>query len=43
MLENQMRQDNYWRAYKMWKKIKPVAGFNVANRMTREEAHERRR
>ena len=43
MLEEQMRQgDDYWRAYEKWKRIKPIPGFDAANRMTREEAHERR-
>jgi hypothetical protein len=43
MLEEQMRHgDDYWRAYEKWKRIKPIAGFDAANRMTREEAHERR-
>lgn len=43
MLESQMRMsDDYARAYRRWKKIR---GFPIgaANRMSREEAHERKR
>ena len=38
---NRLR-DDYWRAYQRWKKI---GGFPVdaANRLTRDEAHERRK
>jgi hypothetical protein len=44
MLEDKMRQtDEYWLAYERWKKIKPIPGIDAAHRMTREEAHERRR
>jgi hypothetical protein len=43
MLEDKMRQtDEYWAAYERWKRIKPIRGI-AANRLTREEAHERRR
>ena len=43
MLEDKMRQtDEYWAAYEMWKRIKPIPGL-AANRLTREEANERRR
>jgi hypothetical protein len=44
MLENQMhRSDSYWRAYRQWKKIKSIPGIDAANRLSREEPHERRR
>jgi hypothetical protein len=43
MLEDKMRQtDEYWTAYEKWKRIKPIPGL-AANRLTREEANERRR
>ena len=43
MLEDKMRQtDEYWAAYEKWKRIKPIPGL-AANRLTREEANERRR
>jgi len=43
MLENQMRiSDDYWRAYRRWKKIGSIEGINAASRLSREEAHERR-
>jgi hypothetical protein len=43
MLEDQMRQtDEYWSAYERWKRIKPIPGL-AKNRLTREEANERRR
>jgi hypothetical protein len=44
MLEDQMRRnDDYWRAYEQWKKLKPIPGLDAAHRLTREEANERRR
>jgi len=44
MLENQMRRsDDYWRAYRQWKKIRSLPGIDAANRWSREEAHARRR
>ena len=44
MLEDQMRRnDDYWRAYEQWKKLKPIKGFDASRRLTREEANERRR
>ena len=44
MLEDQMRQtDEYWAAYEKFKRIKPIPGIDAAHRLTREEAHERRR
>ena len=43
MLTDKMRQTGeYWSAYEKWKKIKPIPGL-AANRMSREEANERRR
>lgn len=43
MLEDKMRlTDEYWAAYERMKKIKPIPGL-AANRLTREEANERRR
>ena len=43
MLEDKMRQtDEYWAAYEKWKRIKPIPGL-AANRLTREEANDRRR
>ncbi|MEK7403510.1 MAG: hypothetical protein AAB225_00235 [Acidobacteriota bacterium] len=43
MLENQMRvSDEYWRAYRRWKKIGGIKGIDAAGRLTREEAHARR-
>jgi hypothetical protein len=44
MLEEQMRTHDvdYWKAYEKWKKIKPIPGL-AANRLSREEANERRR
>jgi hypothetical protein len=45
MLERQMRlTDDYWRAYERWKSRPPVlAKVSAAERMSREEVHERRR
>lgn len=43
MLEDKMRlTDEYWEAYEKMKRIKPIPGL-AANRLTREEANERRR
>jgi hypothetical protein len=43
MLEDKMRQtDEYWAAYEKFKRIQPIPGL-AANRLTREEANERRR
>ena len=43
MLENQMQaSDDYWRAYRRWKKIGTIKGIDAARRMTRDQAHERR-
>ena len=43
MLERQMRlSDEYWRAFDHWKSNRPLAGIGAAERLTREEVHERR-
>jgi hypothetical protein len=43
MLESQMRMgDEYRRAYRRWKKIQNLP-VDAANRLSRDEAHERRR
>jgi len=43
MLESQMRMnDEYWRAYRRWKRIGNLKGIDAARRLTREEAHARR-
>ena len=43
MLESQMRMgDEYKRAYRRWKKIQNLP-VDAANRLIRDEAHERRR
>ena len=43
MLERQMRlSDDYWRAYESWKSHQPLAALGAAERMSREEVHERR-
>jgi hypothetical protein len=35
MLEDQMRRnDDYWKAYEKWKKIKPIPGLDTAQRMS---------
>ena len=33
--------DEYWRAYEHWKSIRPMAGKSAAERMSRDEVHER--
>ena len=44
MLEREMRQsDEYWRAYLAWQNIRSIAGIDAKNRLSREEAHARRR
>lgn len=44
MLEEQMRRsDGYWKAYRQWKKIRSIPGIDAAHRLSREEAHARRR
>jgi hypothetical protein len=43
MLENEMRlSDDYWRAYKRWRKIGSIRGIDAAGRMSRDQAHARR-
>ncbi len=43
MLEREMRlSDKYWRAFEHWKSIRPAAQAGADQRMSREEAHERR-
>jgi len=43
MLERQMRlSDEYWRAFEHWKSNRPLASGSAAERMSREELHERR-
>lgn len=43
MLENQMRMgDEYKRAHRRWKKIRPLP-LDATQRLSRDEAHERRR
>jgi len=43
MLERQMRMsDDYHRAYQRWKKVRSLP-IDAANRLSREEVHERRR
>ena len=43
MIERQMRlTDDYWRAFEHWKSNRPLAAAGAAQRITREQAHERR-
>ena len=43
MLERQMHTtDEYWRAYRKWKKIGNIPGINAAGRLSRDQAHARR-
>jgi hypothetical protein len=43
MLERQMRLTaDYWRAFERWKSNRPRAAFGATQRLTREQAHERR-
>lgn len=43
MLERQMRlSDDYWRAYRRWKRLRVSAPVGAAERWSRERAHERR-
>lgn len=43
MLERQMRlSDDYWRAFDHWKANRPLAGVGAAERLGREDVHERR-
>jgi len=42
MLEDQMlRSDEYWNAYRRWRKFRGIPGIS-RNRLSREEAHARR-
>lgn len=42
MLEDQMRlSDDYWRAYRQWKRIRSI-DVDAAGRLSRDEAHARR-
>jgi len=42
MLEDQMRlSDDYWRAYKRWKRMGGIEGIDAAGRLSRGEAHAR--
>jgi len=42
MIERQMRlSDEYWRAFEHWKSSRPIAERGAAERMSREEVHER--
>lgn len=43
LLERQMRlTDEYWRAFDHWKANQPLAAGGAAERLDREEIHERR-
>ena len=43
MLEREMRLgDEYWRAWDHWKSNRPLAGIGAAQRLSREDVHERR-
>jgi hypothetical protein len=43
MLERQMRlTDEYWRAFEHWRSNSPLAARGAAERLSREEVHERR-
>ena len=43
MLERQMRlTDEYWRAFDHWRSNQPRAPRSAAERLSREEVHERR-
>ena len=43
ILEEQMRRgDEYWRAYERWKQIGSLEGIGAAERLSRDQAHERR-
>jgi hypothetical protein len=42
MAENRMRMsDEYWRAYRKWKKIPGIKGIDASHRLSREQAHVR--
>ena len=43
MLEREMRlSDAYWRAFEHWKSHRPTAAIGAAERLSRDQAHERR-
>ena len=43
MLEQQLRlSDEYWRAFDHWKSNRPLAGTGAAERLSRQDVHERR-
>ena len=43
MLERQLRlSDEYWRAFDHWKSNRPLAGMGAAERLSRQDVHERR-
>ena len=43
MLERQMRlSDEYWKAFDDWRSNRPVASGAAAERLSREQVHERR-
>ena len=43
IIENQMLlSDEYWRAYRKWKKIGSIKGINAAGRLSRDQAHQGR-
>jgi len=44
MLEQDMkRSGEYWRAFETWRTQESITGIDAAKRLTREEAHARRR
>jgi hypothetical protein len=43
MLEREMHlSDAYWRAFEHWKSHRPAGGAGAAQRLSRDEVHERR-
>ena len=43
MLERQLHlSDEYWRAFDHWKSSRPLAAVGAAERLSREDVHERR-
>ena len=43
MLERQLRlSDEYWRAFDHWKSNRPLAALGAAERLSRQDVHERR-
>ena len=41
--DERSRSDEYWRAFEGWKEMGPIPGVDASQRLTREEAHARRR